>query len=363
VLGDFLLLKIMEQRVCINFCVKNGIKCSKTLEMLTVAYGESTLSKKNVYKWYKLFQEGRENVNDEPRSGRPSTSKTDENVQEVKEIVLKNRRITIREIADDLNISFGSCQSILTDVLGMTRVSAKFVPKLLNFDQKQRRMNIAQDMLNDVNDDPDLLKRVITGDETWVYGYDIETKAQSSQWKNPGEPRPKKARQVRSNVKVLLTVFFDYHGVVHQEFLPQGRTVNKEYYLEVMRRLRESIRKKRPEVWKEHSWILHHDNAPAHTSLLVSSFLAKNNTIIMPQPPYSPDLAPCDFFLFPKLKRPMKGRRFATIEEIKAASLEELRAIPKSAFQKCFDDWKKRWHKCIVSEGDYFEGDNIILDE
>ncbi|KYQ56039.1 hypothetical protein ALC60_05022, partial [Trachymyrmex zeteki] len=163
-----LLLKIMEQRVCINFCVKNGIKCSKTLEMLTVAYGESTLSKKNVYKWYKLFQEGRENVNDEPRSGRPSTSKTDENVQEVKEIVLKNRRITIREIVDDLNISFGSCQSILTDVLGMTRVSAKFVPKLLNLDQKQCRMNIAQDMLNDVNDDPDLLKRVITGDETYT---------------------------------------------------------------------------------------------------------------------------------------------------------------------------------------------------
>jgi len=224
--------------------------------MLTVAYGESTLSKKNVYKWYKLFQEGRENVNDEPRSGRPSTSKNDENVQEVKEIVLKNRRITIREIADDLNISFGSCQSILTDVLGMTRVSAKFVSKLLNFDQKQRRMNIAQDMLNDVNDDPDLLKRVITGDETWIYGYDVETKAQSSQWKSPGEPRPKKARQVRSNVKVLLTVFFDYHGVVHREFLPQGRTINKKYYLEVMRRLRESIRKKRPEVWKENSWML-----------------------------------------------------------------------------------------------------------
>lgn len=349
--------------MCINFCVKNGIKCSKTLEMLTVAYGESTLSKKNVYKWYKLFQEGRENVDDEHRSGRPSTSNTDENVQKVREMVLKDRRITIREIADDLNISFGSCQSILTDVLGMARVSAKFVPKLLNFDQKQHRINIAQDMLNDVNDDPDLLKRVITGDESWVYGYDVETKAQSSQWKSPGEPRPKKARQVRSNVKVLLTVFFDYHGVVHEEFLPQGRTVNKEYYLEVMRRLRESIRKKRPEMWKENSWILHHDNAPAHKSLLVSSFLAKNSTSIMPQPPYSPDLAPCDFFLFPKLKRPMKGRRFATIEEIKAASLKELKAMPKSSFQKCFDDWQKRWHKCIVSKGDYFEGDNIILDE
>jgi len=136
--------------------------------------------------------------------------------------------------------------------------------------------------LNDVNDDPDLLKRVITGDETWVYGYNVETKAQSSQWKQPEESRPKKARQVRSNVKVLLTVFFDYNGAVHREFLPQGHTVNKEYYLEVTRRLREAIRKKRPELWNNQSWILHHDNAPAHISLLVRDFLAKNNTIIMP---------------------------------------------------------------------------------
>ncbi len=238
----------MDQRSCIKFCVKNGIKCSKTLEMLTVACGESTLSKKNVYKWYKLFTEGREDVNDDARCGRPSTSTTDENVAKVKKIVMENRRITIREVAEDVGISVGSCHAIFSEILGMKRVAAKFVPKLLNFDQKERRMSIAQELLNDVNDDPDLLKRVITGDESWVYGYDIETKAQSSQWKTPEEPRPKKARQVRSNVKVLLTVFFDYHGVVHQEFLPKGRTVNKEYYLEVMRRLREAIRKKRPEL-------------------------------------------------------------------------------------------------------------------
>ncbi|UYV60400.1 hypothetical protein LAZ67_1001040 [Cordylochernes scorpioides] len=130
-------------------------------------------------------------------------------------------------------------------------------------------MNIANEMLDSVRDDPNLLQRVITGDESWVYGYDVETKAQSSQWKLPHEPRPKKARKVRSNVKVLLTVFFDCRGVVHHEFLPQGRTVNKEYYLQVMRNLREAIRQKRPDLWKNKNWLLHHDNAPAHTSLLV----------------------------------------------------------------------------------------------
>ncbi|UYV78256.1 hypothetical protein LAZ67_16000691 [Cordylochernes scorpioides] len=250
-------------------------------------------------------------------------------INEVEKMILANRRITVREVAEDLNISIGSCHSIFINDLGMRRVAAKFVPKLLNCDQKQHRMNIANEMLDSVRDDPNLLQRVITGDEAWVYGYDVETKAQSSQWKLPNEPRPKKARQVGSNVKVLLTVFFDCRGVVHHEFLPQGRTVNEEYYLQVMRNLREAIRQKRPDLWKNKNWLLHHDNSPAHTSLLVRDFLAKNNTLMMPQPPCSPDLAPCDFFLFPKLKRPMKGRRYATLDEIKTASKEELKKIFK----------------------------------
>jgi len=82
---------------------------------------------------------------------------------------------------------------------------------------------------------------------------------------------------------------------------------------------------KRPDSWRE-KWMLHHDNAPAHASLLIREFLAKNETTVVPQPPYSPDLAPADFFLFPKLKSTLKGRRFESTEE---NSLTELRAIPK----------------------------------
>ncbi|KAG5347613.1 MOS1T transposase, partial [Acromyrmex charruanus] len=201
----------MDQRICIKFCVKNKIKCADAFRMLTVAYGEAILDRSNVYRWYKMFSEGREDVNDEERAGRSSTSTTDENIDEVKKI-----------------------ESPLEKLLHET-----------------------------------------------------------------------------------------------------GR---REIFL-------------------------HHDNAPAHTSLLVREFLAKNNTLMMPQPPYSPDLAPCDFFLFPKLKRPMKGRRYATIEEIKTASKEELNKITKNDFLKCFEDWKKRWDKCIISDGDYFEGDKIHIHE
>ncbi|KAG5341362.1 GVQW3 protein, partial [Acromyrmex heyeri] len=157
--------KNVDQKMCIKFCVKNKIKCADAFRMLTVAYGEATLDRSNVYRWYKMFSEGREDVNDEERAGHPSTSTTD------------------------------------------------------------------------------------------------------------------------------------------------------------------AIRQKRPDF---------------HRIL--------------------PDLAPCDFFLFSKLKRPMKGRRYATIEEIKTAS-KELNKITKNDFLKCFEDWKKRWHKCIISDGDYFEGDKIHIHE
>ena len=109
--------------------------------MLTVAYSEAILETSNVYRWYTMFSESQEDVNDGERAERPSTSTTDENIDEVKKIVLVNRRITVREVAEDLSISIGSCYSIFTNDLGMTRVAAKFVPKLLIFDQKQHRIN------------------------------------------------------------------------------------------------------------------------------------------------------------------------------------------------------------------------------
>ena len=138
---------------------------------------------------YNRFKEDREDVN--ARFGRPSTSTTDKNIKAVKKMFLDNRRITIREVPDDVRISFGSCQAIFTNVLGIKRAAAKIVPKLLNFKQKHSRIDIAQEMLTTFNDDSDLLTKVITGGESSMYGYDIETKALSSQEKRP---RPKKAR-------------------------------------------------------------------------------------------------------------------------------------------------------------------------
>ena len=227
-------------------------------------------------------------MEDLPRSGRPSTSSTDENVDKVKEMVLENHHLSLREVARDLSVSHESIRNILHHQLGMRRVAARLVPRELNFFQKIHRKKVAEDMLEQVNSDPTFIQRIITGDETWVYEFDMQTSQQAAEWRYPHEPKPKKPRQSRSKVKVMLLVFFDYHGVVHSEFVPNGSTVNKEYYLEVMRRLRENVRRKRPNLWKENSWILHHDNAPSHKAHIVNTFLTKNSTNIIEQPPYSP---------------------------------------------------------------------------
>ena len=204
--------------------------------------------------------------------------------------------------------------------------------------------------------DSKFLNTVITGDESWVYGYDPETKAQSSQWKHSSSPRPKKARQVRSNIKVLLTVFLDSRGVVHHEYA-QGQTVTKQYYEGVLCCLCNAVWRKQLFLWAAGTWQLHHDNAPAHSSHLIQGFLAKHNIPLIRQAPYSPDMAPCDFWLFPKLKMPLKVTRFESREDIMRNAMAQLYKIPQEALQKCFQQWQDCWKKCVNYQGDYFEGD------
>jgi hypothetical protein len=112
------------------------------------------------------------------------------------------------EIADECNISIGSYHDILATKLEMRFVVSKFVPRLLTQDQRDSHIDVCQELLDRASEDENFLKRIITGDETWVYGYDVEEKMQSSQWVRKKSPRPKKALRVRSNVKVMLAGFF-----------------------------------------------------------------------------------------------------------------------------------------------------------
>jgi hypothetical protein len=163
-------------------------------------------------------------------------------------------------------------------------ISAKFVPRLLSDDQKAHCISVCREPKQQATDDPSFICIIRTGDKTWVYGYDPETKQQLSQWKSPNSPRPKKARQVCSNVKAMLIVFFDIQGIVHKEFVPPGQTINGKFYCEVLKQLREGVRRKHPDKWKNDNWFHHHDYAPAHTSLIVRQFLTSKNITVISHP-------------------------------------------------------------------------------
>ena len=349
----------IEQRINLRFLVLLGKTPTETFNSLQEVYGGATMSRTRIFEWHKRFREGREDVEDDPRSGRPTTSRTNENVERVREKVRSDRRLTVRMIADELNMNSERVWRIIREDLGMRKVFAKLVPRLLNDGQKENCVQVCLDIVKQLEITPDLLSRVVTGDESWIFEYDSLTKQQSLEWKSASLPRPKKARLFKSKIKVMLIVFFDVHGIVHLEFLPQGQTINQNVYKDILRRLMRSVREKTRELWETKSWLLHDDNAPAYNALSIRQFLAENDLAVLEQPPYSPDLAPCDFFLFPKLKGVIKGTRFQDSKAITTAVTKELRAIPMESFQKCIKAWRQRLEKCIRAQGDYFEGDNL----
>ena len=101
--------------------------------------------------------------------------------------------------------------------------------------------------------------------------------------------------------------FFDSTGMIYIHWVPTGQTVNKEYYVEVLREFRKRFRRKRPALFKSDQWHFHQDNAPVHNSILATDYLTKMGIKTVPQPPYSTDLGPCDFCLFPKLKENLEA--------------------------------------------------------
>jgi len=163
----------------------------------------------------------------------------------------------------------------------------------------------------------------------------IETKMQTSQWMGKGL-LDQKCTDVSVKFKGVFGCVFDWKGIVHHEFLPRGQMLNKQLYQEFLARLRDAVRRKMPELWENQTWMLHHNKVPGHASLLIPSNLAKHQTSVASHQSYSPDLDQADFFLFPKIKTILKGRRFQTIEEIQENAIRELRAITESAFQEAF---------------------------
>jgi histone-lysine N-methyltransferase SETMAR len=193
------------------------------------------------------------------------------------------------------------------------------------------------------------------GDETWCFAYDPETKQQISEWFGETSPWLKKLKFQRSRIKNMLIIFFDSQDVVHKEFIPEGKTVNAEFYKGVMGRLLKRVKWVHPAAFCSRDFFLLHNKAPAHKTASVCQFLPPKKCYNILSPPYSPDLSPPDYFLFPKVKMKLKGLHFVDVAEIKEAVTDKLRKVQKEEFLAAFQKLCDHAKACIYANGAYFE--------
>ena len=343
-------------RTMILYDWKTGLTCKESHTRLVTAWGDQAPSDRTVLNWFHEYQQGNLKIEDHPRSGRPRTAVTEEIIDAVRAIIEEDPHSIYQQIQHILGISSGSVNSIIHDYLDLHKVCARRVPHQLTDTQKQLRIQFCRQTLQRFEEGRSRrVSDIITGDEAWFYNFDPETKQQSTVWISRNEPRPTKVRRNKSSGKRMVAIFFMKTGLIKPIVLESGQTVNANWYVNhCLPEVFKAVSERRPNIGV-HKLILHDDNARPHRAWITNEFLFENHVESYPNPPYSPELSPCDFFLFPKLKSQLRGVQFHDDNEMLAALDQAIGSLTRNDFQNCFADWFDRMKNCIDAQGQYFE--------
>ncbi|GFR87673.1 transposase [Elysia marginata] len=203
---------------------------------------------------------------------------------------------------------------------------------------------------------PKRLSDIVTGDETWFPSFIISPKRFNRMWVDGQGDRPVVLRPGFQSRKRMFTVFFNYNGPLVVDVLPQDTTMTATYYVQnVLSQVKSAINEQRPKVSTSKTLLLHENAGPTKARATTQS-LWELRIQVLPHPAYSPELAPCDFWLFPILKDRLAGRNFDRIQDLAKAVNSELRTTPEEDYQGVFQKWQIRRKRCIESHGEYFEG-------
>lgn len=344
-----------EKRTVIKYLFLKGMSSKDIHDDMLRTLGTNAVSYSTVKSWIAEFKRGRISTRDDARTGRPKDATTTENMQAVEKLLNKDRRLTIRHIAETTGINSSTVYHIVTEDLCMRKVSARWVPRMLTAAQTKTRADICEDLLGRLQAEPEsFFDRIVTQDETWVHHFDPESKSQSMMWKHMDSPTPKKFKVTMSAGKVMATVFWDNQGVIMTSYLPKGSTITAEYYAGELRQLREALKTKRRGKLRRGVLLLQ-DNASSHTAQIATATASECGFELLPHPPYSPDLAPSDFYLFPKLKEHLRGRQYTCDSDVIEAVEAFLTGQDTTFYQTGIEMLQKRWTKCIEVQGDYVE--------
>jgi histone-lysine N-methyltransferase SETMAR len=338
----------VEQRYVIKYWFDEGLRGTQIIAKLKQHYKSDVLSDQAIRYWIRGVKFLRKDLNNIPSPGRPQIEDLD---VQIEQIIENDPHASARHIAEVLNVSPSTVCDRLTNDLGMKCCHLRWVPHLLSSEQKAKRAEMARSMLNDLREHArtDFLS-LFTGDESWMlYAYPYET-----QWILDGETPEGIACPTQFQRKIMLTVFFNGTCDFAMDLMPEGRTMNSTYFCETILPKVASVAFQKRRLCRR-KIMIHFDNAPIHNSKDSLEKIASLKMKRLKHPPYSPDLAPCDFFLFGYIKKQLAGRSFSTSEELFLAVHDVIEAISGEVILNVFHGWMRRLQMCIDLMGDYVE--------
>ena len=266
-------------------------------------------------------------------------------------MVEQDARLSVKDIASCTGISEGSVQSILKKRLNLRKVCARAVLHLLTEEQTTQRLQCAQELLKTYKGcNSRVISNLLTGDETWMHMFEPQRRADNKHWKRKDKKRPCIAKRTISSKKMLYAVFFNSSGPVVQMPCPSGHTVTGRFYKNsVLKKVKEFYNRKRPSKGWSGAHLLY-ENASSHKCEVVKSFLASEKVKVLNHPPCSSDLSPCDFFLFPRLKKMLSANKYTSRSSLGCAIYQRLQQIPKRRLFICFSRLGKKVTKMCFSK-------------
>jgi histone-lysine N-methyltransferase SETMAR len=203
---------------------------------MELQYGNACLSLQQVHEWSRKFKNGMSSVTDTPRPGQAHRVVTPQAISEVERVIRESCRDMVDEVAAMLDISHGSAHHIIHYVLQFNKVSARWVPRQLTHELKERHVDACQERLRRYETEGDgFLQRIVTVNESWVHHFQPETKKASKEWRHSSSPKPKKFRTQASAGKVMLTLFWDHRDPLVKHYMSKGTTVTSATYCDLLR--------------------------------------------------------------------------------------------------------------------------------
>ena len=268
-------------------------------------------------------------------------------------LIEDNPNISYKQIEASTLYSAGTINKIIHAHLKLRKITSRWVPYDLNSDQKALCVTICKENLAKFKEGKWRICDIITGDESWIYHMQIGRKHSNASWVAEGESPRTTVRRSQFEAKSMITVFFKSIGPVLIDCLDKGETIDHKYYIKYC--LTPAIQ----EVWEQRpisgttNFKILHDNAKVYVAKKVKSYLEEEGMATIRHPPYSPDLAPCDFWLFDKIKLSLTDH--ASAQSLKKQITEILMSIPKEEYRKTFEKYLERMQLCINNKGEYFE--------